>query len=89
MFGPVDTPTEDKLARALESIEPDEYVAMRCIPPPEIPVARGEGREERWKSDIRIFVMNSRLVFSGGRAYLGDYTNQVPCRGFAPLFFTG
>jgi hypothetical protein len=26
-------------------------------------------------------------VFPGGRVYFGDYTNQVPCRGFAPLFF--
>jgi hypothetical protein len=87
LFGPVDLPTVESLENALRDITPEEYVAMKLIPPPEISVPRGQGRVETWKCDLRIFVLNGQYVFPGGRVYLGDYTNQVPCRTFAPLFF--
>jgi hypothetical protein len=87
LFGPTDLATREKLDRALREIEPEAYVAMKLVPPPEIIVPRGHGRLETWKYDLRIFVLNGQYVFPGGRVYLGDYTNQVPCRAFAPLFF--
>jgi len=87
MFGPVDIPTIENLETALRDIVPEEYVAMKLVPPPEILVPRGGGLVETWKCDLRIFVLNGQYVFPGGRVYLGDYTNQVPCRTFAPLFF--
>ena len=88
IFGPVDTPTERSLEEALQRIDPSEYAAMEYVPTPEIVVPRGGGERETWHFDLRIFVLNGRYVFPGGRIYFGDYTNQVPCRGFAPLFFT-
>jgi hypothetical protein len=87
IFGPVDTPTRADLEAALQRIDPAEYAAMEYVPVPEIEVPRGGGEFETWHCDLRIFVLNSRYVFPGGRVYFGDYTNQVPCRGFAPLFF--
>ena len=87
LFGPVDTPDLDSLERVLRDVDPETTVAMDLVPPPEIEVSRGDGRRETWKYDLRVFVLNGEHVFSGGRIYLGDYTNQVPCRGFAPLFF--
>lgn len=87
IFGPLDTPTRDSLEEALRQIDPLEYTAMEYVPIPEIEVPRGGGERETWHCDLRIFVLNSRYVFPGGRVYFGDYTNQVPCRGFAPLFF--
>ncbi len=86
-FGPVDTPTVDRLEETIRTINPEEYVAMKLVPPPTIQVPRGEGQLETWKCDLRIFVLNGHYVFPGGRVYLGDYTNQVPCRTFAPMFF--
>jgi hypothetical protein len=86
LFGPVDTPTVGRLETALKGIEPGEYVAMEYVPTPPITVPRGGGQVEPWNYDLRIFVLNGRYVFPGGRVYLGDYTNQTPCRGFAPLF---
>ena len=88
-YGPVDTPDRDKLAEALRAIDPGEYVVMELVPPPEIDVPRGGGTLERWKFDIRLFVLNSGYVFPGARIYLGEYTNQLPCRAFAPLYFVG
>ncbi len=87
IFGPVDTPTTKDLEEALQRIDPGEYAAMEYVPIPEIQVPRGGGERETWHFDLRIFVLNSDYVFPGGRVYFGDYTNQVPCRGFAPLFF--
>jgi len=87
IFGPVETPTLKALEKVLERIEPHNYVAMRYAPVPEVDVPRGGGLQERWKCDFRIFVLNGKYVFPGGRVYSGDYTNQIPCRGFAPLFF--
>ncbi len=87
LFGPVDLATERRMERVLQAIEPEDYVAMKLVPPPEVLVPRGSGRTETWKCDLRIFVLDGRYVFPGGRVYLGDYTNQVPCRAFAPLFF--
>jgi hypothetical protein len=87
LFGPVDTPTRKGLEAALPRIDPSEYVAMEYVPTPEILVPRGGGKREPWHCDLRIFALNSQYVFPGGRVYFGDYTNQVPCRGFAPLFF--
>jgi len=87
IFGPTDTPTKKALEEALFRIDPQEYTAMEYVPTPEIEVPRGGGQRETWHSDLRIFVLNSHYVFPGGRVYFGDYTNQVPCRGFAPLFF--
>ena len=87
IFGPVDTPTKKKLEEALLQIDPTEYAVMEYVPTPEILVPRGGGEREVWHCDLRVFVLNSRYVFPGGRVYFGDYTNQVPCRGFAPLFF--
>ena len=86
-FGPVDTPTKKDLEETLLRIDPTEYAAMEYVPTPEIEVPRGGGERETWHSDLRIFVLNSHYVFPGGRVYFGDYTNQLPCRGFAPLFF--
>jgi hypothetical protein len=87
ILGPADTPTVKALEEAVRNIDPGEYAAMEYVPIPEIPVPRGGGELETWHYDLRIFVLNSRYVFPGGRVYFGDYTNQVPCRGFAPLFF--
>jgi hypothetical protein len=87
IFGPIDTPTRRSLEEALRAIDPNEYAAMEYVPTPEIVVPRGGGQRETWHFDLRIFVLNGRYVFPGGRVYFGDYTNQVPCRGFAPLFF--
>jgi hypothetical protein len=87
IFGPVDTPTRKGLEGAMAQIDPSEYVAMEYVPTPEIRVPRGGGERETWHCDLRIFALNSQYVFPGGRVYYGDYTNQVPCRGFAPLFF--
>ncbi len=87
IFGPADTPTKKALEQALLRIDPQEYAAMEYVPTPEIEVPRGGGGRETWHSDLRIFVLNNHYVFPGGRVYFGDYTNQVPCRGFAPLFF--
>jgi len=87
ILGPVDTPTKKSLEETLQRIDPDKYAAMEYVPTPEILVPRGGGERERWHFDLRIFVLNGRYVFPGGRVYFGDYTNQVPCRGFAPLFF--
>jgi len=87
LFGPVDMPTKKRLEATLASIDAAEYVAMRLVPAPPVHVPRGDGRVETWKCDLRIFVLNGEYVFPGGRVYLGDYTNQVPCRTFAPLFF--
>jgi uncharacterized circularly permuted ATP-grasp superfamily protein len=87
LFGPVDTPTRKGLEAALPTMNPSEYVAMEYVPTPEILVPRGGGETEPWHCDLRIFSLNSEYVFPGGRVYFGDYTNQVPCRGFAPLFF--
>ena len=87
IFGPVETPTLRALEKVLERIDPYDYVAMRYAPVPEIAVPRGGGIKERWKCDFRIFVLNGKYIFPGGRVYFGDYTNQLPCRGFAPLFF--
>jgi hypothetical protein len=87
IFGPADTPTKKALEQALLRIDPQEYAAMEYVPTPEIEVPRGGGERETWHSDLRIFVLNNHYVFPGGRVYFGDYTNQVPCRGFAPLFF--
>jgi uncharacterized circularly permuted ATP-grasp superfamily protein len=87
VFGPVDTPTRATLEEALQRIDPNDYVAMEYVSVPQTLVPRGEGRREQWRFDIRIFVLDSQYVFPGGRVYFGDYTNQVPCRGFAPLFF--
>jgi len=86
-FGPVHMPTRSRLEEAVQSIRPGDYVAMEYVPTPEIQVPRGGGERETWHFDLRIFVLNSQYVFPGGRVYFGDYTNQVPCRGFAPLFF--
>jgi hypothetical protein len=86
-FGPTDLATREELERALREIGPEAYVAMKLVPPPEIVVPRGQGCLETWKCDLRIFVLNGQYVFPGGRVYLGHYTNQVPCRAFAPLFF--
>ena len=86
-FGPVDIPDVDKLEEVLLRIDPEAYVAMQLVAPPEIQVPRWEGNRETWKYDLRVFMLNGAYVFSGGRTYLGDYTNQVPCRAFAPLFF--
>ncbi len=88
LFGPVDTPTEGKLKEALQRLDPAEYVAMKYVSTPELPVPRGDGKKETWKCDLRVFVTNGQNPFSGGRIYLGDYTNQTPCRAFAPLFFS-
>lgn len=87
IFGPVDTPTKRRLEEVMQTIDPKEYAAMEYVPTPEIVVPRGGGQRETWHFDLRIFVLNGRYVFPGGRVYFGDYTNQVPCRGFAPLFF--
>ena len=87
VYGPEDTPTVEKLRAVLRGIDPHEHVAMKLVPPPEIPVPRGSGERELWRSDIRLFVLNGRCLFAGGRIYLGNYTNQTPCRAFAPLFF--
>ena len=87
VFGPVDTPTRERLAEVLRRIDPGGYVAMEYVPIPEITVPRGGGERGSWHWDLRIFALNSQYVFPGGRVYFGDYTNQVPCRGFAPLFF--
>ena len=87
LFGPVDTPTEARLEEALQQLNPAEYVAMKHVSPPELPVPRGEGERETWKCDLRVFIANGQSPFAGGRIYLGDYTNQIPCRAFAPLFF--
>ena len=87
IFGPADTPTKQALEEALLRIDPKEYAAMEYVPTPEIVVPRGGGERETWHSDLRIFILNSHYVFPGGRVYFGDFTNQVPCRGFAPLFF--
>jgi len=86
-FGPADLPTAERLDAVLRDIDPEAYVAMRLVPPPEVMVPRGRGLQEPWKCDLRIFVIDGQYVFPGGRVYLGDYTNQVPCRTFAPLFF--
>ncbi len=87
IFGPTETPSQKELQEVLQQIDPQDYVAMQYVPTPGITVPRGGGRQEQWKCDIRIFVLNGQYVFPGGRVYYGDYTNQVPCRGFAPLFF--
>lgn len=87
IFGPADTPTKARLAEVLQRINPREYVAMEYVPTPEITVPRGGRERETWHCDLRIFALNSQYVFPGGRVYFGDYTNQIPCRGFAPLFF--
>jgi hypothetical protein len=87
IFGPVDMPTRKALEEAMQQIDTSEYVAMEYVPTPEILVPRGGGKREPWHCDLRIFALNSQYVFPGGRVYFGDYTNQVPCRGFAPLFF--
>jgi len=87
LFGPADLPTSESLENALQDLDPEEYVAMKLVPPPEVLVPRGAGRTETWKCDLRIFILNGQYVFSGGRVYLGDYTNQIPCRAFAPLYF--
>jgi hypothetical protein len=87
IFGPVDTPTKRSLEEALQTIDPNQYAAMEYVPTPEILVPRGGGQRETWHFDLRIFALDGRYVFPGGRVYFGDYTNQVPCRGFAPLFF--
>ena len=42
----------------------------------------GGGRQDSLRAPAGV-----DYVFPGGRVYFGDYTNQVPCRGFAPLFF--
>ena len=86
-FGPLDIPTHDKLDAVLQGIDADTYVAMELVPPPEVDVPRGGRVRERWKCDIRIYMLNSACVFPGGRAYVGEYTNQTPCRGFAPLYY--
>ena len=86
-YGPADMPSRKKLGEVLSGIRPEEFVAMQLVPPPEMPVPRGGGETELWKYDLRVFVINGHYVFPGGRIYLGDYTNQVPCRAFAPLFF--
>ncbi|MEW6443015.1 MAG: hypothetical protein AB1640_18925 [bacterium] len=87
VFGPVDTPTMARLEKVLEGIDPAQYVAMKLAPVPEIVVPRGGGEREVWKSDVRIFALGGRFLFAGGRTYVGDFTNQTPCRGFAPLYF--
>lgn len=87
LFGPVDMPTPDRLRDVLARIDPEAYVAMEYVAPPQIQAPRGQGVTETWKCDYRIFTLNSTYVFPGGRIYFGDYTNQTPCRGFAPLFF--
>jgi len=87
VYGPVDTPTVEQLQEVIRGIDPGEYVAMKLVPPPEILVPRGSGELETWRSDIRLFVVNGRFLFAGGRVYLGNFTNQTPCRAFAPLFF--
>ncbi len=87
ILGPVDTPTVEALEGTLRNIDPSQYAAMEYVSIPEIPVPRGGGEQEMWHYDMRIFVLNGQYVFPGGRVYYGDYTNQVPCRGFAPLFF--
>ncbi len=87
ILGPVDTPTVNDFEEALQRIDPSEYAAMEYVSIPEIQVPRGGGERELWHYDLRIFVLNGHYVFPGGRVYYGDYTNQVPCRGFAPLFF--
>lgn len=87
VYGPVDTPTAEAFRRVLAGIDPARYVAMKLVAPPEIPVPRAGGDRETWRWDLRLFVLNGRFLFAGGRVYLGDFTNQTPCRAFAPLFF--
>lgn len=87
VYGPVDTPTADAFRRVLTEIDPARYVAMKLVAPPEIAVPRGGGASETWRWDLRLFVLNGRFLFAGGRVYLGAFTNQTPCRAFAPLFF--
>lgn len=87
LYGPVDTPTADEFRRVLARIDPAQYVAMKLVAPPEIAVPRAGGDRETWKWDVRVFVLDGRFLFAGGRVYLGAFTNQTPCRAFAPLFF--
>lgn len=87
VYGPVDTPTVDEFRRVLARIDPAQYVAMKLVAPPEIDVPRAGGIRETWKWDVRLFVLDGRFLFAGGRVYLGAFTNQTPCRAFAPLFF--
>jgi hypothetical protein len=87
LYGPLDFPSEEKLAESLLAIDPAEYVVMKRIPPGETPYPTGQGRSETWRYDLRAYVFNDRMLFAGGRMYLGAYTNQLPTREFAPLFF--
>ncbi len=87
VFGPTETPTLPALEERLRALDPAAYVAMEYVPTPRLFVPRGGGRRELWSYDLRIFILDGRYVFPGGRVYFGDYTNQLPCRGFAPLFF--
>ncbi len=87
IYGPVDTATVEEFRRVTDGIDPAGYVAMKLVAPPEIEVPRAGGARETWRWDLRLFVLNGRFLFAGGRVYLGAFTNQTPCRAFAPLFF--
>lgn len=87
IYGPVDTPTVDEFRRVTAGIDPAGYVAMKLVAPLEIEVPRAGGSRETWRGDLRLFVVDGRFLFAGGRVYLGAFTNQTPCRAFAPLFF--
>jgi hypothetical protein len=87
LYGPVDFPSEKELAEKLSAINPSLYVVMERLPPGQIPYPAGEGKSEPWRYDLRGYIFNNHLLFTGGRIYLGEYTNQLPFRYFAPLFF--
>ena len=87
LYGPLDFPSREKMAERLSSINPTEYVVMERIPPGEVLYPMGNGLCEAWRYDLRAYVFDNSLWFAGGRVYLGEYTNQLPVRNFAPLFF--
>jgi len=89
LYGPCHCATEAALAERIGRMRPGpgDYIVMKRIPPPEMPYPTGRGEAEPWKFDIRIYIMDGEMVWAGGRIYLGEYTNQLPCRYFAPLFF--
>jgi hypothetical protein len=87
LYGPTDFPSEGKMAERLSAINPSEYVVMERLPPGQIPYPAGEGKSEPWRYDLRGYIFNNHLLFTGGRIYLGEYTNQLPFRYFAPPFF--
>ncbi len=87
IYGPRAFSSDDVFIRKVLSIPAEEYVIMKRVSTPEMLYPTGEGTAELWKYDVRVFILDDTVAFVGGRIYVGDYTNQLPCRYFAPLLF--